>query len=82
MLGAAVGLEGLPPAMKKKVLSFDCSAEDIPNPARSRPEFLSVKKNFKSHLKGLLRARASGDKVKIYEIKTQRTFVDITKFAK
>ena len=39
LIGAAVGVDGIPVLMRKKVLSFDCTkAQNI-----IRPEFLSVK---------------------------------------
>lgn len=62
--------------MQKKVLKFDCAAEKLENDERQRPEFLSVSRHFKSLLKGVIKSRAGGVSVKIYEIKTSRTFMD------
>ena len=76
LLGAAVGLEELPSKLKKKVLKCDSAADDLRYRDRKRPEFLSVQRNFKMLMKGVLKNRARGKDVKIYEIKTNRKFVD------
>lgn len=67
LLGAAIGHEDIPVAMRRKVLEFDCAANDLLTPKRKRPEFLSLQTNFDAKVQGLIKNRAIGDSVQIIE---------------
>ena len=66
MIGAYVGINGIPSYMVKKVLRYDCSDvshnEDF---GRMRPEFLSVNKHLIKNVKYLLKCMPTGDTVTI-----------------
>ena len=57
LLGAAVGLDGIPAHMRLKVLELDCAADDLMSKKRQRPAFLSIKRNFGETVKALLANR-------------------------
>ena len=60
MIGAAVGLDGIPAEMREKVLKFDCSADDLYSQKLQRPDFLSVGKHFEKSVQSLLAKRPTG----------------------
>ena len=65
LVGAAVGIDGLPRDMLDKVLQFDCASDELVEKTigkkggksefcLSRPGFLSVKRHFESCVSNLV----------------------------
>ena len=57
LMGAAVGFDKIPEAMRTKVLEFDCAGNDLLSKTRQRPEILSVKLKFEEKVKALIQLR-------------------------
>ena len=59
MLGALIGMKGIPVAMRNKVLNFDCTniPENKENYGVPRPDFLNVKNHLFTNIQKLISIR-------------------------
>ena len=63
MIGAAVGLDNIPEAMREKVLSFDCTNGQA---RKKRPDALNMKKHLMANIEKLLEIRPKAEEVVIH----------------